>query len=169
LSTRPLLEMQEIVKEFPGVRALDGVSLEVREGVIHAIVGENGAGKSTLMKVLSGVHPHGSFSGEISWRGEPYEVKNVRQSEERGIAIIHQEFALTPYLSIAENVFLGNERGSRGIIDWNRTRVEAQRLCRTVGLDEDVDTPVMDIGVGKTAARRDRQSSFQEYQSPHPR
>jgi putative multiple sugar transport system ATP-binding protein len=141
--------MQEIVKEFPGVRALDGVSLEVREGVIHAIVGENGAGKSTLMKVLSGVHPHGSFSGEISWRGEPYEVKNVRQSEERGIAIIHQEFALTPYLSIAENVFLGNERGSRGIIDWNRTRVEAQRLCRTVGLDEDVDTPVMDIGVGK--------------------
>lgn len=149
MSTRRLLEMKDIVKEFPGVRALDGVSLDVREGDIHAIVGENGAGKSTLMKVLSGVHPHGSFTGHITWQGGPYEVKNVRQSEERGIAIIHQEFALTPYLSIAENIFLGNERGSRGIIDWNRTRVEAQRLCRTVGLEEDVDTPIMDIGVGK--------------------
>lgn len=144
-----LLEMRDITKEFPGVRALDQVGIEVNEGDIHAIVGENGAGKSTLMKVLSGVHPHGSFDGTIYWRGVEYRVRNIRQSEAHGIAIIHQEFALTPYLSIAENIFLGNENARNGVIRWNRTRKEAERLCRTVGLEDDVDTPIMDIGVGK--------------------
>ena len=144
-----LLEMRDITKEFPGVRALDKVSIKVNQGDIHAIVGENGAGKSTLMKVLSGVHPHGSFDGTIYWRGNEYQVRNIRQSEAHGIAIIHQEFALTPYLSIAENIFLGNEYARSGVIRWNETKKEAERLCRTVGLEEDVDTPIMDIGVGK--------------------
>jgi putative multiple sugar transport system ATP-binding protein len=141
--------MHEITKEFPGVRALDRVSIEVDEGEIHAIVGENGAGKSTLMKVLSGVHPHGSFDGRIVWDGGEYQVKTIKQSEERGIAIIHQEFALSPYLSIAENIFLGNERAVRGVVRWNETKKAAEKLCETVGLNEDVDTAIMDIGVGK--------------------
>ena len=144
-----LLEMRDITKDFPGVRALDHVDLRVRRGEIHAIVGENGAGKSTLMNVLSGVHPHGSYDGSIYWEGDDYRVRTIRQSEERGIAIIHQEFALTPYLSIAENIFLGNEKARNGVIDRHATRKAAEELCATVGLDEDVGTPVMSIGVGK--------------------
>ncbi|WP_437940570.1 multiple monosaccharide ABC transporter ATP-binding protein [Sorangium sp. So ce341] len=144
-----ILEMHGITKTFPGVRALQDVSLSVRRGEIHAICGENGAGKSTLMKVLSGVYPHGSYAGEIYFGGELCKFSGVRDSEKRGIVIIHQEFALSPHLSIAENIFLGNERVHRGLIDWNRTNAEAEALLARVGLPENPVTPVMDIGVGK--------------------
>lgn len=148
--SRPALEMRAITKTFPGVTALSEVNLTVRAGEIHAICGENGAGKSTLMKVLSGVHPHGSYEGEILFEGEPVAFKDIRASERRGIVIIHQELALIPYLSIAENIFLGNEqRSRRGFIDWNGTLREASRLLRRVGLRENPQTPISDIGVGK--------------------
>ncbi|GAB3977197.1 multiple monosaccharide ABC transporter ATP-binding protein [Plantactinospora veratri] len=147
--TDDILRMRDITKTFPGVRALHEVSLSVRRGEIHAICGENGAGKSTLMKVLSGVYPHGSYSGEISFDGEPCEFADIRDSERRGIVIIHQELALCPQLSIAENIFLGNERASRGLIDWNRTNHEAAALLARVGLYENPVTQVSDIGVGK--------------------
>src|SRR6476646_4775624 len=110
-----ILEMRSITKEFPGVKALSDVSLTVKRGDIHAICGENGAGKSTLMKVLSGVYPHGSYSGDIMFDGGVVEFKNIRQSEAAGIVIIHQELALIPELSIAENIFLGNETASAGV------------------------------------------------------
>ena len=144
-----ILRMNGITKTFPGVRALQDVNLEVRRGEIHAICGENGAGKSTLMKVLSGVHPHGSYEGEIVFDGEPCRFSGIRDSERHGIVIIHQELALSPYLSIAENIFLGNERVRRGLIDWNRTNADADRLLARVGLDENPVTPAMDLGVGK--------------------
>lgn len=119
--TAPVLEMRSIVKTFPGVKALSDVSLTVAEGEVHALCGENGAGKSTLMKVLSGVHPYGSYEGEIRFRGERCAFKDIRASEARGIVIIHQELALVPYLSIAENIFLGNEHANHGFISWNET------------------------------------------------
>lgn len=145
----PVLEMRSIVKTFPGVRALSDVSLTVAEGEVHAICGENGAGKSTLMKVLSGVHPHGSYEGDILFRGEGCAFKDIRASEARGIVIIHQELALIPYLSIAENIFLGNEHATRGVISWNETLKHAAELLRRVGLHEHPQTRVADIGVGK--------------------
>src|SRR5213596_1232120 len=117
----PVLEMRSIVKTFPGVKALADVSLTVRRGDVHAICGENGAGKSTLMKVLSGVHPHGTYEGDIRFNGTPVTFANIRDSEHAGIVIIHQELALIPELSIAENIFLGNEESRRGLIDWNAT------------------------------------------------
>jgi putative multiple sugar transport system ATP-binding protein len=145
-----LLEMREISKSFPGVRALEHVSLRVRRGEIHAICGENGAGKSTLMNVLSGVHPHGSYDGEIIFDGEPARFHGIRDSEAVGVVIIHQELALVPYLSIAENIFLGNERrGRSGLIDWYRTNAEASALLRSVGLEENPVAPVIQLGVGK--------------------
>src|SRR2546430_5040112 len=112
-----ILEMRGITKTFPGVKALDNVNLAVQDGDIHAVCGENGAGKSTLMKVLSGVYPHGTYDGEIHFDGELCEFSDIRGSEQRGIVIIHQELALSPHLSIAENIFLGNERVRRGLID----------------------------------------------------
>ncbi|WP_422479089.1 ATP-binding cassette domain-containing protein [Pleomorphochaeta sp. DL1XJH-081] len=144
-----ILEMHNITKLFPGVRALDDVSLKVRQGEIHAIVGENGAGKSTLMNVLSGVYPHGTFEGEIVFRQNSYQVKSIKQSEEAGIGIIHQEFTLIPKLSIAENIFLGNETANHGVVHWNETLVKAKALAKSVGLDVDVSTPVEAIGVGQ--------------------
>ncbi|WP_327371563.1 multiple monosaccharide ABC transporter ATP-binding protein [Streptomyces sp. NBC_01217] len=146
---RPVLEMRSIVKTFPGVRALSDVTLAVRPGEVHAICGENGAGKSTLMKVLSGVHPHGSYEGDILFHGEPCRFKDIRASEQRGIVIIHQELALVPYLSLAENIFLGNEHAVRGVISWRETLRHASQLLRRVGLDEHPQTRVADIGVGK--------------------
>ncbi|WP_457033495.1 multiple monosaccharide ABC transporter ATP-binding protein [Kitasatospora sp. P5_F3] len=145
----PILEMRSITKTFPGVKALSDVNLSVAPAEVHAICGENGAGKSTLMKVLSGVYPHGSYQGEIEFQGEPCEFKDIRASERRGIVIIHQELALVPYLSIAENIFLGNEHAGRGFINWNRTLTHAQQLLKRVGLDESPHTRVTDIGVGK--------------------
>ncbi|MEU8952765.1 multiple monosaccharide ABC transporter ATP-binding protein [Streptomyces sp. NPDC048518] len=141
--------MRGITKTFPGVKALSDVHLSVRPGEIHAICGENGAGKSTLMKVLSGVHEHGSYDGEILFGGERMAFKDIRASEKHGIVIIHQELALVPYLSIAENIFLGNEQSTRGFIDWNDTLRRASALLKRVGLNEKPQTPVSDIGVGK--------------------
>ncbi len=144
-----ILEMRGITKRFPGVVALKDVNLSVRRGEVHAICGENGAGKSTLMKVLSGVYPHGSYEGEILFEGEEVEFRNIRDSEALGIVIIHQELALSPYLSIAENIFLGNEQASRGIVNWHKTNSEAAKLLARVGLEESPDTKIRDIGVGK--------------------
>ena len=144
-----ILEMRSITKLFPGVRALDNVSLTVERGEIHAICGENGAGKSTLMKVLSGVYAHGTYEGDIVYEGEVMSFKNLRDSEAKGIVIIHQELALSPYLSIAENIFLNNEIKRFGLIDWNKTGQEAQKLIARVGLRENPDTKIKEIGVGK--------------------
>ena len=144
-----ILEMRSITKTFPGVKALDNVSMNVERGEIHAICGENGAGKSTLMKVLSGVYPHGTYEGDIVFEDETVAFKNIRESEAVGIVIIHQELALSPHLSIAENIFLGNEIKRRGLIDWNKTGQEAALLMARVGLNENPNTKIMDIGVGK--------------------
>ncbi|MET7752188.1 multiple monosaccharide ABC transporter ATP-binding protein [Micromonospora sp. NPDC005367] len=144
-----LLEMRSITKEFPGVKALSDVNLVVRAGEIHAIVGENGAGKSTLMKVLSGVYPYGSYDGDIVYRGEVSRFGDIRASERAGIVIIHQELALIPHMSITENIFLGNEPRKNGAIDWKAANRQALELMARVGLREDPDTLIKDIGVGK--------------------
>jgi len=145
-----ILEMRSITKTFPGVKALSDVSLQVAAGEIHAICGENGAGKSTLMKVLSGVYPFGSYEGDIVFEGATVQFRDIRDSEAEGVVIIHQELALSPHLSIAENIFLNNEqRGVLGLIDWNRTNTEAGRLLARVGLRENPTTKIMHLGVGK--------------------
>ncbi len=144
-----ILEMRDITKTFPGVKALQNVNLDIRAGEIHAIVGENGAGKSTLMKVLSGVYPHGSYEGQIVYNGEECHFRSIRDSEHKGIVIIHQELALVPLLSIAENIYLGNERAKAGIVDWDETREGARAVLKKVGLNEDPDTLVTNIGTGK--------------------
>jgi len=145
-----ILEMRSITKTFPGVRALSDVTLAVERGEVHAICGENGAGKSTLMKVLSGVYPAGEYEGEIVFDGQVCSFAGIRDSEHAGIVIIHQELALVPYLSIAENIFLGSEkRGRLGLIDWNLANAEAGKLLRSVGLAESPSTPVGTLGVGK--------------------
>ena len=144
-----ILEMKNITKEFPGVKALDDVNLVVKRGSIHALVGENGAGKSTLMKVLSGIYPHGSYSGDILYNGEECRFTKIKDSESKGIVIIHQELALIPYMSIGENMFLGNERGKPFSIDWGDTYATADKYLREVGLAESSRTLIKDIGVGK--------------------
>ncbi len=144
-----LLQMKHITKTFPGVKALDDVSLEVEQGEIHALVGENGAGKSTLMNVLSGIYPYGSYTGDIIYDGQECQFKTIKDSESKGIVIIHQELALVPYLTIGENMFLGNERGKKLRIDWNGTFDQADKLLQMVGLHESSRTLIKDIGVGK--------------------
>ncbi|MGL5260428.1 MAG: multiple monosaccharide ABC transporter ATP-binding protein [Lachnospiraceae bacterium] len=144
-----LLEMKNITKTFPGVKALDNVNLKVEEGEIHALVGENGAGKSTLMNVLSGVYPHGSYEGDIIYNGDICKFNEIKDSESKGIVIIHQELALIPYMTIGENMFLGNERGHKYKINWNDTYGYADQLLKTVGLKESARTLIKDIGVGK--------------------
>ena len=144
-----ILQMKDITKEFPGVKALDSVNIKVRKNSIHALCGENGAGKSTLMNVLSGIYPYGSYSGDILYQNEVCKFKNIKDSEKEGIVIIHQELALVPYLSIMENIFLGNENSKHQVIDWDKTRHEAEKLLKTVGLNEKPDTLIKDIGVGK--------------------
>jgi ABC-type sugar transport system ATPase subunit len=128
-----ILEMRNITKTFPGVKALDNVNLSVQRGEIHALVGENGAGKSTLMKVLSGVYPAGTYTGQIFYEGQERHFKDIAHSEKVGIVIIHQELALIPMLSIKENIFLGNERSRRGVIDWNEATRRTQELLAKVG------------------------------------
>ncbi|MGO2519897.1 MAG: multiple monosaccharide ABC transporter ATP-binding protein [Microbacterium sp.] len=145
----PILEMRSITKEFPGVKALSDVSISVMSGEIHAICGENGAGKSTLMKVLSGVYPYGSYDGDILLYGEEQRFKDIAASEQAGIAIIHQELALIPELSITENIFLGNELSHFGAIDWNAAKTRTIELLARVGLEEDPDLPIKHLGVGK--------------------
>ena len=145
-----ILEMRDITKLFPGVKALDQVNLKVKPRHIHALVGENGAGKSTLMNVLSGVYPYGSYEGDIVVNGDVCQFKGIKESEAKGIAIIHQELALIPQLSIAENVFLGNEQTDMGVvISWDKTRVRTQEMLQKVGLNEHIDTKIRDIGMGK--------------------
>jgi putative multiple sugar transport system ATP-binding protein len=149
IDNKIILEMRNITKEFPGVKALDKVNLQVNKDEIHALVGENGAGKSTLMKVLSGVYPYGSYSGEIIFNGETCKFSDIKQSERAGIVIIHQELALSPYLSIAENIFLGHEIAKHKIINWDKTRGDALVYMKKLGLDENPDTPVYKLGIGK--------------------
>jgi putative multiple sugar transport system ATP-binding protein len=145
-----ILEMKSITKEFPGVKALDNVNLVVERGEIHALIGENGAGKSTLMNVLSGTYPVGSYTGEIYYNGELCEFKNLKDSEAKGIVIIHQELALIPLLTIGENMFLGNEKKNKfGALDWDLTYNEAERHMKQVGLNESAQTLIKDIGTGK--------------------
>ncbi len=144
-----LLEMKSITKTFPGVKALDNVNLKVEEGEIHALVGENGAGKSTLMNVLSGIYPYGTYEGDIIYNGEVCKFGKIKDSEEKCIVIIHQELALIPYMTIGENMFLGNERGKKAAIDWSETYGQADKYLRQVGLKESSRTLIKDIGVGK--------------------
>jgi putative multiple sugar transport system ATP-binding protein len=144
-----ILEMRNITKIFPGVKALDNVSFSVTQGEIHALVGENGAGKSTLMNVLSGVYPHGSYTGDIYFQGKECRFQDLHQSEEVGLVIIHQELALIPFLSIAENLFLGNERARNGVIDWNESISKTKEYLDKVGLHESPNTLITNMGVGK--------------------
>lgn len=144
-----ILEMHDIIKEFSGVRVLKKVNLSVKKGTIHALVGENGAGKSTLMNILSGVYPYGTYDGSIIFEGSECKFKNIKDSEKTGIAIIHQELALVPYLTIGENLFLGNEYQKNGMVNWDETYLEAGRLLHKVGLNEDPHTLVKDINIGK--------------------
>ena len=149
--TEDILVLKKINKAFPGVKALTDMdfSLQVEEGEIHALVGENGAGKSTLMNVLSGIYPYGSYEGDIIYDGEVCKFDKIKDSEEKGIVIIHQELALIPYMTIGENMFLGNERGHKYKINWNETNARAAELLKTVGLKEGPQTLIKDIGVGK--------------------
>ncbi|HUO58816.1 MAG TPA: ATP-binding cassette domain-containing protein [bacterium] len=145
----PLLELKNITKDFPGVRALDGVSFDLEKGEIHALCGENGAGKSTLIKILCGYHPAGSYGGEVLLDGQTLHFKNLKASEDKGIALIAQELALVPELSVAENLLLGREPVKHGFIQWEKVREEAQRALDLVGLRVDLDHPVKELGIGQ--------------------
>jgi D-xylose transport system ATP-binding protein len=145
----PLLEMRNIVKEFPGVRALDGVSFTLEKGEFHALVGENGAGKSTLMKVLSGVYPQGTFEGEILIDGEPRSFSGVRDSEDAGIAIIFQELSLVKELTVGENIFLGKEPSRFGVINWSELYHHASNLLQDLHLQIDPRVKVGSLGIGR--------------------
>ena len=144
-----ILEIENLTKDFPGVRALENVSLKVRKGEIHSICGENGAGKSTLMSCISGVYPKGSYEGKVFFKGREVNYNSVKDSEKEGLAIIHQELALSPYLSIYENIFLGHMQTKFGIINWNKYIKESKKYLDTVGLQEPPETIVSKMGVGK--------------------
>lgn len=146
---KTILEMQHITKEFPGVRALDDVCFSVTDKEIHCLVGENGAGKSTLMKVLSGVYPHGDYEGEIIFNGTVQKYSNISDSKKAGIAIIYQELALIPELTVYENIFLGHEIKSGLVIDWNETIQKATQMLKKVGLDVNPTVKVKELGLGK--------------------
>lgn len=145
----PLLEMKNITKEFPGVKALDDVNFRVATGEIHCLVGENGAGKSTLMKILSGVYPHGEYSGDILFGGELQQFGDIRDSEKTGISIIYQELALVPEMTVYENIFLGNEIKNGLVIDWNETIKKSNAMLKKVKLDVNPAAKVKELGVGK--------------------
>src|SRR6185295_17264791 len=143
------LEMRNITKTFPGVRALDGVSFDLQPGEIHALVGENGAGKSTLMKILGGVYPHGQYGGEILISGTEQKFTNVRDAEKAGIAVIYQELSLVKEMSIAENIFLGREPRTFGVIRREELYRRAQKLLNDVHLKVDPHTLVRNLGIGQ--------------------
>jgi D-xylose transport system ATP-binding protein len=145
----PLLEMKQIVKEFPGVKALDGVSFTLETGEFHSLVGENGAGKSTLMKVLSGVYPHGTYEGDILINDAVKEFRGIRDAEQAGIAIIFQELSLVKELTVGENIFLGKEPASFGVINWSELYHKATRLLQDLHLPIDPRTPVGNLGIGQ--------------------
>ena len=149
METNYAIEMLHITKRFPGIIANDDITLQLKKGEIHALLGENGAGKSTLMNVLSGLYPHGSYTGDILYNGQECRFNKIKDSENMGIVIIHQELALVPYMSIGENMFLGNERGRPYAIDWGETYAEAEKYLKEVGLNESPRTLVKDLGVGK--------------------
>lgn len=144
-----LLEMRDITKEFPGVKALDGVTFDLHEGEFHALVGENGAGKSTLMKVLSGVYPYGSYGGDIVVNGEIKQFHNIRQAEDAGIAIIFQELSLVKELTVAENIFLGREPAKFGVINWSEIYSKSGKLLRDLNLPLNPRTQVGSLGIGQ--------------------
>ncbi|BAK93761.1 sugar ABC transporter ATP-binding protein [Tetragenococcus halophilus subsp. halophilus] len=146
---KTILEMKNITKEFSGVKALDNVNLQVNQGEIHALVGENGAGKSTLVKVLSGVFPYGDYEGDIIYEDENCKFHSINESEEKGIVIIHQELALIPELTVAENIFLGNEQTDGKFINWEKTVIEAQKLMEQVGMKTTPNVKINHIGVGQ--------------------
>ena len=144
-----ILEIESLTKDFPGVRALENVSLKVKKGEIHSLCGENGAGKSTLMSCISGVYPNGTFEGNVSFKGRETKYSSVKDSEKEGLAIIHQELALSPYLSIYENIFLGHMETKFGIINWDKYLKESKNYLKTVGINEPPETVVSRMGVGK--------------------
>jgi putative multiple sugar transport system ATP-binding protein len=141
--------MKSITKEFPGVKALNNVSFRVAQGEIHCLVGENGAGKSTLMKVLSGVYPHGTYTGDILLGGEVQRYRGIRDSEHAGVAIIYQELALIPELTVYENIFLGNEIRNGPLVNWNETIKRAGEMLDKVRLKVNPAAKIKDLGVGK--------------------
>ena len=167
--TDTILSMRGITKEFPGVKALEDVTFEVERGEIHSIVGENGAGKSTLMKVLSGVYPFGTYEGEIHFNDSLVKFRNIRESEHAGIAIIHQELALIPELTIVENLYLGNEVASLGVINWMEAGKKAKEILARVGLHEDPNTQIKNIGIGKQQLVEIAKALSKDVTAPHPR
>jgi len=144
-----IMEIINLTKDFPGVRALENVSIKIKQGEIHSIVGENGAGKSTLMSVISGVYPKGDYEGKVIYKGKETHYHSVKDSEKEGLAIIHQELALSPYLPIYENIFLGHMQTTFGIINWNHYIKESKKFLDIVGLRESPETTVSKLGVGK--------------------
>ena len=149
----PIIQIKNVTKTFIGkdnqVEALKGISLDINKGDIYGIIGMSGAGKSTLMNVLSGIYPYGTYEGNIIYNGEICKFNTIKDSEEKGIVIIHQELALIPYMTIGENMYLGNERGKSFSINWNETYGEADKYLKIVGLEESSRTLIKDIGVGK--------------------
>lgn len=149
IKMKSLLEMKSITKEFPGVRALDGVSFDLMPGEFHSLVGENGAGKSTLMKILSGVYPHGTYGGDIVVEGAVRKFRNVRDSESAGIAIIFQELSLVKEMTVGENIFLGREPSRFGLVDWAALFARSQKLLKELGLEIDPRAKVASLGIGQ--------------------
>lgn len=147
--TDHILEMNGITKKFGGVKALDDVNFKVKRGEIHGLMGENGAGKSTLMNVLSGVFPHGEYTGDIVYEGDISKFKGLNESEDKGIVIIHQELALIQFLSVTENIFLGNEQATSGVIDWDLSYKKAKELLERVGSDIDPNLQISQISVAE--------------------
>ena len=145
-----ILRAQNITKRFPGVTALKDVSFDLREGEIHALCGENGAGKSTLIKLLSGIHPHGSYEGSFEVNGTEARFETIKDAEKAGLAVIYQELALVEEMTVAENIFLGREPRRWGaFIDWPRMYQEAQVLLNRFKVDLEPAAPVRTLGVGQ--------------------